>query len=105
MSLAHDFIGLLVRCSDAVQSCENLRRSTKLNIVHQHLLSNTVPGPAKCEDQPPRPKHVKVVCPCSTLQYRNLKSASHLTEAGSKMSGELTCSMMRDYLSGPPERL
>lgn len=94
-----------MRSPDAVQSCENLRRSTKLNVVHQHLLSNTVPGPAKGEDQPPRPKHVKVVCPCSALQYRNLKAASHLTEAGSKTSGELTSSMMRDYLSGPPEQL
>lgn len=33
-----------------------------------------------------------------------IQSASHLTEAGSKTSSELTSSMMRGYLSDPPEQ-
>jgi len=84
-----------VRFLDAVQSCKTSGESTKHNIVRRQLLRSTVPGPAKGEDQPPRPKHLSVV-PMLYTAIQELEvciqSAPHLTEAGGKTSSKLTSS-------------
>jgi len=106
LSPASYFTGLLTRSLDAVQSCKNLRASAE-RIASQLLLSNPAPRPAKGKDQPPVPRHLKVLCPCCTATKRpelciQLQHICLSVEAKKAMSSHLAGRGI--YVTRPPEQ-